>query len=192
MNAALNRFLIILALGPLWAGAADMAQAQQGRTAKKPPPLTCSAGSTAVIARYKTEKGEALPAAIPKPLTKESGDPERGLEALVDPGKGNCLACHFIAKVLVRAKKSEPETVRKYGGHGEIGPPLNGVGGRYAAGELRMILVDPREAFPDKKTIMPAYHVRPEAKDVTRACRRRAILSAQAIEDIVAFLEELK
>lgn len=166
--------------------------AQQRRVVRKPKPPSCSAGANAQIVRYKVAKGEALPAAIPKPLTKKAGDAEKGLEAVVNPGKGNCLACHEIALVLERVDESDAETVKTYGNHGDIGPSLNGVGARYNSAELRMILVDPKKAFPDAKTIMPAYHARPGSKDVTRSCQRRAMLSAQAIEDIVAYLEGLK
>jgi sulfur-oxidizing protein SoxX len=152
----------------------------------------CSAGSTTALARYKVEKGEALPAAIPKPLTKKAGDAERGFEVAVHPGKGNCLACHHIAKVLSKAEENDEKSVKLYGNHGEIGPPLNGVGARYTKAELRMIVVDPRKAFPDAKTVMPAYHARAVNKDVIRACRGRVMLPAQSVEDIVTFLEELK
>ncbi len=152
----------------------------------------CSAGSSSSVARFKIEKGEALPASIPKALTKKPGNAERGLEAAVNPGKGNCLACHHIAKVLAKADESDPESVKLYGNHGEVGPPLNGVGARFSKAELRMIVVDPKKAFPDADTVMPAYHARTASKDVKRACRGRVMLSAQSVEDIVTFLEELK
>lgn len=152
----------------------------------------CSAGASTVQVRYKIEKGEALPASIPKPLTKKPGNADRGLETAVNPGKGNCLACHHIAKVMAKADRSDEKTVKLYGNHGEVGPPLNGVGARYSKSELRMIVVDPKKAFPDKQTVMPAYHLKPTNKDVSRACRGRVMLSAQSVEDIVAFLEGLK
>jgi sulfur-oxidizing protein SoxX len=168
------------------------APAQELKKIRKAKRVLCSAGSSTVLARYKTDKAEALPFAIPKPLTRKPGDPERGLEAVVNPGKGNCLACHHIAKVLAKVEEDDTESMKKYGNHGEIGPPLNGVGARYTQAELRMIIVDPKKAFPDADTIMPAYHARPANKDISRACRGRVALSAQAVEDIVAFLEELK
>ncbi len=166
--------------------------AQQRRVVRKPKLPACSAGASAVLARYKVEKGEALPATIRKSLTKKKGDAEKGLEAAVNRGKGNCLACHQIASVQAKVDESDAETVKTYGNHGELGPPLNGVGARYSRGELRMILVDPKKAFPDADTVMPAYHTRNGLKDVSRACQRRVMLSAQSIEDIVAFLEGLK
>ena len=166
--------------------------AQEKKIVKKPRRASCSAGASAAVARYKVEKGEALPAAILKPLTRKPGNAERGLEAAVNPGKGNCLACHTIAKVLAKVDGDDKKSVKLYGDHGEIGPPLNGVGARYSGAELRMIVVDPRKAFPDADTVMPAYHARAENKDVSRACRGRVMLRAQSVEDIVTFLEALK
>ncbi|MFQ5626348.1 MAG: hypothetical protein ACE5FM_06815 [Methyloligellaceae bacterium] len=180
-----------LACALIAGGFAD-AIAQQKKRARKARKPFCSAGATTHLARYKVEKGEALPAAIAKPLTRKPGNAQRGLEAAADPGKGNCLACHHIAKLLARVDKSDPESVKAYGDHGEIGPPLNGVGGRYSQGELRMIIVDPKRAFPDADTIMPAYHSRKGLKNVVAGCRNRVMLRAQTVEDIVAFLEQLK
>ena len=168
------------------------APAQQRRTGQVPKPPPCSAGASAKLASYKVEKGTALPAAIPKPLTGKSGDAEKGLEAFVDPGKGNCLACHAIAKVQEKVDRNDAESVKVYGNHGDLGPPLDGVGARYTVAELRMIIVDPGKAFPDADTVKPAYHARKDLNDVSRACRRKVMLSAQAIEDIVAYLEGLK
>jgi len=176
----------------LGASAEGFAEHEKKKVRKVRSSAACSAGASATLARYKVEKGEALPAAIPKPLTKKTGDATRGLEVAINPGKGNCLACHHIAKVLAKAEEVEPKSVKLYGSHGEVGPPLNGVGARYSKSELRMIVVDPRKAFPDADTVMPAYHARAVNKDVTRACRGRVMLSAQSVEDIVTFLEELK
>jgi len=180
-----------LACALIAGGFAD-ALAQRKKRVKKARSLSCSAGATTHLARYKVEKGEALPAAIAKPLTRKPGNAVRGLEAVSNPGKGNCLACHHVAKLLAKVDESDPESVKTYGDHGEVGPPLNGVGGRYSQGELRMIIVDPKQAFPDADTIMPAYHRRKGLKNVAASCRNRVMLSAQTVEDIVAFLEQLK
>lgn len=192
MGPALRIISIGIVACALILGACADAFAQEQKKVKKHRRASCSAGASASLARYKVEKGEALPAAIPKPLTRKAGDAERGLEATVNPGKGNCLACHHIAKVLAKADENDRKSVKLYGNHGEVGPPLNGVGARYSRAELRMIVVDPRRAFPDADTVMPAYHARAVNKDVSRACRRRVMLSAQSVEDIVTFLEELK
>ncbi|GBE44645.1 hypothetical protein BMS3Bbin10_02748 [bacterium BMS3Bbin10] len=192
MKPALRTICIGAMACALAAGSAADTRAQQTKSVKKVQAPRCSAGATTRLVRYKVERGEALPAAIPKPLTRKPGDAARGLEAAADPGKGNCLACHSIAKALAKADQSDPQSVRTYGNHGEVGPPLNGVGGRYTPGELRMIVVDPKQAFPDAETVMPAYHARKGVKDVVARCRNQVMLGAQTVEDIVAFLEELK
>ncbi len=192
MKPAIRNICIGVAACAFAAGSASSARAQERTQIKKVQTARCSAGATTRLVRYKVERGEALPAAIPKALTRKPGDEAKGLEAAADPGKGNCLACHSIAKILAKADKSDPQSVRTYGNHGEVGPPLNGVGGRYSQGELRMIIVDPKLAFPDADTVMPAYHARNGLTDVIAGCRNRVMLRAQTVEDIVAFLEALK
>ena len=192
MGPEIRKFCIGAAVATLGLAMVADALAQQRRVVRKPRLPACSAGASAKLVRYKIGKGDALPAAIAKPLTRKPGDAEKGLEAAVNPGKGNCLACHEITQVLEKVDESDAETVETYGSHGNLGPSLSGVGARYSSAELRMILVDPKKAFPDAETIMPAYHVSRGLKDVVAPCRRKALLSAQAIEDIVAFLEGLK
>jgi sulfur-oxidizing protein SoxX len=74
--------------------------------------------------------------------------------------------------------------------HGTIGPPLDGVGDRYSAGELRLRLVDPKRLHPD--TIMPAYYRIEGLHRVQERYRARTILTAQQIEDVVAYLLTLR
>lgn len=192
MKLAVRMICIGAVACALVAGAVADTLAQQRKRVKKARTPPCSAGATTRLVRYKVAPGEALPAAVPKPLTRKPGNAKNGLEAVADPGKGNCLACHHIAKVLAKADQDDPQSVKTYGNHGEVGPPLNGVGGRYSQGELRMIIIDPKQAFPDAETVMPAYHARKGVKDVVARCRNRVMLRAQTIEDIVAFLEGLK
>ena len=66
---------------------------------------------------------------IPAPLTSEPGDPARGRDLDVKRKLGNCLACHVMP-------------IPEQSFHGETGPDLNGVGGRYTAAELRLQIVD--------------------------------------------------
>ena len=194
MRMVIRTICVCVAASAVLLGASyeGYAEHERKKVRKVRSSAACSAGASASVARFKIEKGEALPAAIPKPLTRKPGDAKRGLEATVNPGKGNCLACHHIAKVLATVEAGDKKSETAYGNHGEVGPPLNGVGGRYSTAELRMIVVNPRKAFPDANTVMPAYHVRTLNRDVSRACRGRVMLSAQSIEDIVTFLEELK
>jgi sulfur-oxidizing protein SoxX len=74
--------------------------------------------------------------------------------------------------------------------HGSIGPALDGVGARYSAGELRLRLVDPKALNSD--TIMPAYHRVEGLQRVHERYRGKPILTAQQIEDVVAYLLTLR
>jgi sulfur-oxidizing protein SoxX len=115
--------------------------------------------------------------AIPEPLTDQSGDAVRGRRIVLDREGGDCLICHAM-----------PLPQRQF--HGTIGPPLDGVGSRYSAGELRLRLVDPKALNPG--TIMPAYYRVAGLHRVHERYRGKPILTAQQIEDVVAYLLTLQ
>lgn len=115
--------------------------------------------------------------AIPAPLTDQPGDPERGRRIALAPSGGDCTICHAM-----------PLPQRQF--HGTVGPPLDDVGRRYSAGELRLRLVDPKAINPE--TIMPAYYRIEGLHRVIERSRGRSILSAQQVEDVVAYLLTLK
>jgi sulfur-oxidizing protein SoxX len=71
-----------------------------------------------------------------------------------------------------------------------MAPDLKGAGSRWNQGELRLRLVDARKLNPD--TIMPPYYVVDGMTRVARNVRGKPILSAEQIEDVVAFLATLK
>ena len=114
---------------------------------------------------------------IPRSLTGQPGDPENGRKVSVDRKKGNCLACHAM-----------PIPEQPF--HGEVGPDLSGVGGRYDAGELRLRVVNPKFANPD--TIMPAFHRTDGFHRVLKGFEGKPMLSAQEVEDVVAYLVTLR
>ena len=114
--------------------------------------------------------------AIPQSLTRDPGNPARGRQIVRDLSKATCLICH------VMPIPEEPN-------HGEIGPPLAGVGSRYSAGELRLRVVDPKAIDPD--TVMPAYHRVEGLYRVLGRFEGRPIYSAQEVEDVVAYLSSL-
>lgn len=158
----------------------------------------CKDGEPSEVAKYETGKGETLEKAINEPLTDKAGDPDKGLQWMAHRRLGNCLACHEISKVLALAEKQPTIDVKTPDGktnsmplgiHGEIGPSLDGVASRYTEGELRLLVVDPKLVFPD--TIMPAFHKNTGFTRVHPDCEGRAILSAQQVEDVVAFLKTL-
>jgi L-cysteine S-thiosulfotransferase len=74
--------------------------------------------------------------------------------------------------------------------HGTIGPPLDDVGRRYTAGELRLRLVDPKRIVPE--SIMPAYYKVEGLQRVLERYQGKPILTAQQIEDVVAYLLTLR
>jgi L-cysteine S-thiosulfotransferase len=115
--------------------------------------------------------------AIPQPLTDQPGHPERGRRIVLDREGGDCIICHAM-----------PLPQRRF--HGNIGPPLDGVGSRYTTGELRLRVVDPSVINPE--TIMPAYYKARGRHRVLDRYRHKPILTAQQIEDVVAYLLTLK
>ena len=113
---------------------------------------------------------------IPEPLTTTPGDPERGREVAINRRLGNCLACHGMP-------------IEEQPFHGEVGPPLNGVADRYDAGELRLRIVDSKVVNPE--TIMPAFHRAAGLHRVSAQFADNPILTAQEVEDVVAYLMTL-
>lgn len=115
--------------------------------------------------------------AIPAPLTDTPADPARGRAVVESRQLGTCVLCHagpFPAERL-------PAT---------IGPDLRGVGDRLTPGQIRLRLVDPARVNPD--SVMPAYYRVDGLVRVGAAWRGRSVLTAQQIEDAVAFLATLK
>lgn len=115
---------------------------------------------------------------IPEPLTGKPGDPDRGRETFINRKLGNCLGCHAVT-----ALEAEPF-------HGEVGPPLDGVADRYEEGELRLQVVNAKIVNPD--TIMPGFYVNKGLHRVAGDFQGKTILTAEEVEDIVAYLMTLK
>jgi len=115
--------------------------------------------------------------AIPDSLTAAPGDPGRGKAIVTSRQTGLCLLCH-----------SAPLPEEKF--QGTIGPNLEGSGSRYSEGELRLRMVDSRRLNPD--TIMPSYYRLDGLERVAPAFRGKTVLSAEQIEDVVAFLKTLR
>jgi sulfur-oxidizing protein SoxX len=114
--------------------------------------------------------------AIPASLTGAPGDPVRGKTIVVSRQTGLCLLCH-----------SAPLPEEKF--QGTIGPDLKGAGSRNTEGQLRLRIVDSRLFNPD--TIMPSYYRLDGLESVAPPFRRRTVLTAEQIEDVVAFLTTL-
>ena len=117
--------------------------------------------------------------ALAKPLTDKAGDPAKGRQWFMGRKLGNCLACHVNSDLA-----DQPY-------HGEVGPPLDGVAGRWSAEELRAIVVNSKEAL-SPETIMPAFYRDSGYHRVAEKFQGKTILSAQQVEDVVAYLMTLK
>jgi len=114
---------------------------------------------------------------IPDPLTGKLGDADKGRETFVNRKLGNCLGCHGVSEL-----EAEPF-------HGEVGPPLDGVADRYEEGEIRLQVVNAKVANPD--TIMPGFYVTDGLHRVAPDFVGKTILTAEQVEDIVAYLMTL-
>jgi sulfur-oxidizing protein SoxX len=121
--------------------------------------------------------GKALGAdEIPASLTGAKGDPQRGRAIVANRQVGLCLLCH-----------SGPIPEERF--QGNLAPDLKAAA-RLTEGEIRLRLVDPARANP--QTIMPAYYRTEGLTRVAPSLRGKSILTAEQIEDVVAYLLTLK
>jgi len=114
---------------------------------------------------------------IPLSLTGKKGNSDKGRKLVINRKKGNCLACHTM-----------PIPEQPY--HGKVGPDLNGVASRYEEGELRLLIVNPK--IVNETTMMPAFYKNSGFNRVHKKFKGKTILSAQEVEDIVAYITTLK
>jgi sulfur-oxidizing protein SoxX len=115
--------------------------------------------------------------AIPVSLTGEKGDAARGEKIVTNRQVGLCLLCH-----------SGPYPQERF--QGTMAPDLKGAGARWNEGQLRLRIVDASRLNPD--TIMPPYYRIDGLTRVSPGFRGKPILTAEQIEDVVAYLMTLK
>ena len=114
---------------------------------------------------------------IPASLTGAKGDPARGRAIVANRQVGLCLLCH-----------SGPFPEERF--QGNLAPDLTAVGARFSEGEIRVRIVDPTRVNP--QSIMPAYYRTEGLERVAPAYRGKTVLTAEQIEDIVAYLLTIK
>ena len=132
----------------------------------------------AVLALLSILSGPLLAQApIEKSLTGTKGDAARGRAIVADRHVGLCLLCH-----------SAPIPEERF--QGELAPDLKGVAGRLSEGQLRLRIVDSSRLNP--ATIMPSYYRTEGFARVAPAFRGKTVLSAEQIEDVVAYLVTLR
>ncbi len=122
--------------------------------------------------------------AVAASLTGSPGDADQG-RLIMNKGAGNCIACHEVS-----ALSDLPF-------HGEVGPMLDGVADRWSQAELRGIVSNAKIMFDG--SVMPSFYktsgfVRPGDAYTGKAAQGALdpLLTAQQIEDVVAFLMTLK
>ncbi len=120
---------------------------------------------------------KVIDGAIPASLTGKAGNAANGKKTAINSRKGNCLACHVM-----------PIPEQPF--HGAVGPDISDIGSRAKPAELRMRIVDPKILNPD--TIMPAFYKSKGLHRVLKKFQGKTLLSAQEIEDIIAYLMTLK
>jgi sulfur-oxidizing protein SoxX len=114
--------------------------------------------------------------AIPAPLTGTAGDPARGRAIVGNRQLGLCLLCH---------SGPFPEVSLQ----GTLAPSLAGAASRLSIGQLRLRVVDASRVNPN--TIMPPYYRTQDLTRVAPSYAGKPILSAEQVEDVVAFLAML-
>jgi len=106
---------------------------------------------------------------IPQSLTGKPGDPARGRALLVKRDPANCLTCHSIKDLPTGGTK---------------GPALDGVGAALTVAQIRLSVVDMSRVA--RGTPMPSFHKSGGLIGGGPA------LSAEQVEDVVAYLASLK
>jgi sulfur-oxidizing protein SoxX len=108
---------------------------------------------------------------IPQSLTGKPGNAAAGRALLAKREAANCLQCHAVKKD------------KELSSGGDKGPALDGVAAALTPAQLRLSVVDYSRVTGG--TAMPSFHKAPAGGDKPQ-------LSAEQIEDIVAYLATLK
>lgn len=115
---------------------------------------------------------------IPNPLPgATAGNAQRGRAIVADRHVGLCLLCH-----------TAPIPEERF--QGDLAPNLAGAGARWTVPQLRLRIADSSRLDP--ATIMPSYYRTEGLQRVAPGYAGKTILSAQQIEDVVAYLSTLK
>jgi sulfur-oxidizing protein SoxX len=114
---------------------------------------------------------------VPQPLTQLPGNAQQGRAIVLSRQRGLCMLCH--------SGPFPEEPVQA-----TISTNLSGAGSRWSEAQLRLRVADARWLNPD--SLMPSFHRLPTASRVPSALQDKPVLSAQEVEDVVAFLSSLR
>jgi len=107
------------------------------------------------------------------PLTDTPGRTEEGEKIFHDRNLGHCLLCHSLS--------ASAGTFQ-----GTLAPSLDDVGSRLSAGQIRFRIVD--QSRLNQATTMPPYFRFDRLNQVAAEFQNSPVLTAQQIEDLVAYL----
>lgn len=124
-----------------------------------------------------TQAQQADKDVIVESLSGFPGDALRGREIILSRQSGLCILCH-----------SGPFPDERF--QGNLAPDLAASAARLSDAQLRARIVDASRFNPD--TIMPSYFKQDGLTRVAPQFAGKTLLTAQEIEDVVAFLVSLK
>lgn len=143
------------------------------------------AAATPALSEMAPKEVAYVEGAVEASLTGTPGNPDEGVKVMTTNALGNCVACHQV------------NAIPNVQFPGNIAPPLDGVADRWSEAQLRGIVANAKMTF--EGSFMPAFYktegfIRPGAAYSGKAPEGDLppILSAQQIEDVVAFLMTLK
>ncbi|MEQ9315906.1 MAG: sulfur oxidation c-type cytochrome SoxX [Henriciella sp.] len=135
--------------------------------------VACSEGEPYPFAGPVQLDGDAITA----PLEGQTGDAARGLQIFITREEGHCVLCHAVEGLDAEFQ-------------GNVGPTLTGLGDRLSPGQIRLRIAGAQKIWPE--TIMPSYYRTDGLNRVAPDYQGAPALSAQQIEDLVAYLSGLK
>ncbi len=123
--------------------------------------------------------------AVTASLTGMAGNAEEGAKVMATKSIGNCISCHEVTAL------SEAPF------HGNVGPSLDGVADRWSEAEIRGIVANAKMTYDG--SMMPSFYkvdgfIRPGIDFTNKPLAPEDVeplLTAQQIEDVVAFLVTL-
>ena len=114
---------------------------------------------------------------IDRPLTDISGNVDEGKSVFVSRDKGHCILCHQVEGLDAEFQ-------------GDVGPNLSNVGDRFSEQQLRLRVADYDAIVPG--VLMPSFYRTNGFSQVASPYQGETVLTAQQVEDVIAYLGQLK
>ncbi|MEM6933770.1 MAG: c-type cytochrome [Pseudomonadota bacterium] len=137
-----------------------------------PITLVASISAAENVVAYTISDGQR----IEVPLTRKTGDWQRGRDLFFDRSLTGCSSCHG----------SPGGPGAEIAAENRNAPDLSGIAGRMSEGEIRLWIVAPVVLKPE--TEMPGFYLAGQRTDADSPVINGPWLNANQIEDIVAYL----